>query len=274
MHIAHLLCTNFWYFFFSSGDPKKFFSFGDPEISLSSPPLVLENGKWRSGQFWKIWVFQMWFIYSCSINCIYQISIFSSFLYWANVHNTRHAVRAILQIRCRRRCRSNLFVISSLSWSGKYWSEFFESFRHILVWRRGTAKCRISQFWQSLHISAQTNFLQKYQRHHKHNSMHCINICCSSQKSERKIDYDITGCTGWSKETVDCNFLLTDPKISKSIITHWFLESLYREGLVFWCFNGVRCVEFCLFKHFQYRAFSAPYKAWTIQNTLTHIQTP
>ena len=79
--------------------------------------------------------------------------------------------------------------------------------------------------------------------------------------------------TGWSKETVDCNFLLTDPKISKSIITHWFLEILYREVLVFWCFNGVRCVEFCLFKHFQYRAFTAPYKAWTLQNTLLVLNT-
>ena len=48
---------------------------------------------------------------------------------------------------------------------------------------------------------------------------------------------------------------------------------LYREVLVFWCFTGVRCVEFCLLKHFQYSAFVAPYKAWTLQNTLTHIQT-
>ena len=80
--------------------------------------------------------------------------------------------------------------------------------------------------------------------------------------------------TGWSKETVDCNSLLTDPKLSKSVITQWFLESLYREVLVFWCFKSVRYVEFCLFKHFQYRAFAAPYKAWKLQNSLTHIQTP
>ena len=84
---------------------------------------------------------------------------------------------------------------------------------------------------------------------------------------------DLIDTTGWSKETVDCNFLLTDPKISKSIISHWFLEILYREVLVFWCFNGVRCVEFCLFKHFQYRAFTAPYKAWTLQNTLLVLNT-
>ena len=80
--------------------------------------------------------------------------------------------------------------------------------------------------------------------------------------------------TEWSKETVDWNFLPTDSKIPKSVITQWILESIYREVMVFWCFNSVRCVEFCLFKHFQYRAFSAPYKAWTLQNTLIHIQTP
>ena len=80
--------------------------------------------------------------------------------------------------------------------------------------------------------------------------------------------------TGWSKETVDCKFLLTDPKFPKSVITQWFLKSLYREVLVFWCFKSVRCVEFCLLMYFQYRAFVAPDKAWALQNTLTHIQTP
>ena len=80
--------------------------------------------------------------------------------------------------------------------------------------------------------------------------------------------------TGWSKETVDCKFLLTNPKIPKSVITQWFLKSLYREVLVFWCFKSVRCVEFCLLMYFQCRAFVAPDKAWALQNTLTHIQTP
>ena len=47
--------------------------------------------------------------------------------------------------------------------------------------------------------------------------------------------------TGWSKETVDCKFLLTDPKFSKSVITRWFLESLYGEVLVFWCLMCLRC---------------------------------
>ena len=74
--------------------------------------------------------------------------------------------------------------------------------------------------------------------------------------------------TGWSKETVNCNFLLADPKISKSVKTQWFLGSLYREVLVF--FKSVRCVEFCLLKNFQ---FIATYKAWTLKNSLTFIQT-
>jgi len=50
--------------------------------------------------------------------------------------------------------------------------------------------------------------------------------------------------TGWSLKTVNCNFFLTDPKISRSAITQWFLESLYREVLVFWCFKIVRCGNF------------------------------
>ena len=60
----------------------------------------------------------------------------------------------------------------------------------------------------------------------------------------------ISDTTGWSKETVDCNFLLTDPKISKSVKTQWFLGSLHREVLVFWCLKNARCVEFCLFGDF------------------------
>ena len=69
--------------------------------------------------------------------------------------------------------------------------------------------------------------------------------------------------TGWSKETVDCNFFLTDPKFMKRAITQWFLESLYREVLVFGYFKSVRCMEFCLSESFQYRAFPAPYMAYT-----------
>ena len=70
-----------------------------------------------------------------------------------------------------------------------------------------------------------------------------------------------TNVTGWSKETVKSNLYLTGPEISKSAITQWFLGSLYRAVLVFWCFKSVKCVEFCLSKLFQYRAFASPYKA-------------
>ena len=79
--------------------------------------------------------------------------------------------------------------------------------------------------------------------------------------------------TGWSLKTVDCNFLLTDPKISKSAITQWFLESSFREVLVFWCFKTVRCVKICLLKLFQYRVFATQYKAWALPYTLIRIQT-
>ena len=94
------------------------------------------------------------------------------------------------------------------------------------------------------------------------------------RKEFAKEEWNCEIATGWSKETVDCNSLLTDPKLPKSVITQWFLESLYREVLVFWCFKSVRCVEFCLLMSFQYRAFVVPYKAWSLQNTLKHIQTP
>ena len=49
---------------------------------------------------------------------------------------------------------------------------------------------------------------------------------------------------------------------------NFFLQKCYnpmifRDVLVFWCFKSVRCMEFCLLESFQYRAFSAPYMAWT-----------
>ena len=84
-------------------------------------------------------------------------------------------------------------------------------------------------------------------------------------------DYITTG-TGWSKETVDCNFLLTDPKISKSVKTQWFLGSLYREVLVFWCLKNARCVEFCL-SRFSNTKQAAPKMAWTLRCSLGGTQT-
>ena len=72
---------------------------------------------------------------------------------------------------------------------------------------------------------------------------------------------------------MDCNFLLTDPKISKSAITQWFLESSHREVFVFWCFKNARCVEFCLSEIFQCKAIAASYKAWTLRYSLRGTQT-
>ena len=80
--------------------------------------------------------------------------------------------------------------------------------------------------------------------------------------------------TGWSNKTANSNFFLTDPKFLKNAITQWFLESLYREVLVFGYFKSVRCMEFCLSESFQYRAFPAPCMAWTLIYTLRRIQTP
>ena len=64
-----------------------------------------------------------------------------------------------------------------------------------------------------------------------------------------------------------------DQEISKSVITQWFLESLYRKVLVFWCFKNARCMEFCLSKIFQYKAIAAPNKAWTLRCSLGGNQT-
>ena len=46
--------------------------------------------------------------------------------------------------------------------------------------------------------------------------------------------------TGWSKETVNCNFSPTDLKDTKYSITQWVLESLHREVLILWCLKRVR----------------------------------
>ena len=85
---------------------------------------------------------------------------------------------------------------------------------------------------------------------------------------------DYTGiCNCTVKKTVNCNLFLTDPKNARSAKTQWFLESLYREVLVFWCLITVRCVEIFLSELFQYRAFATPYKAWTLLYSYTPIQT-
>ena len=96
--------------------------------------------------------------------------------------------------------------------------------------------------------------------------------CWEIGRNLKKLQRIFLNDTGWSKETVDCNFFLTDPNFLKSAITQWFLESLYREVLVFGYFKSVRCMEFCLMESFHYRAFPAPYMAWTLIYTLRCIQ--
>ena len=59
-------------------------------------------------------------------------------------------------------------------------------------------------------------------------------------RPKRALQHPIT--TGWSEKTVTSNLFLTDPKISKSVITQWFLGSLYRAVLVSWCFKSVECL--------------------------------
>ena len=68
-------------------------------------------------------------------------------------------------------------------------------------------------------------------------------------KSNNDNESDISNKnTGRSKETVTSNLFLTDPNISKSGITQWFLGTLCRVVLVFWCFKSVKWVEIWLSK--------------------------
>ena len=79
---------------------------------------------------------------------------------------------------------------------------------------------------------------------------HVITACSLPSPSQSRL-FEIclpSISTEWSKKTVKSNLFLTGPKISKSAITQWFLGSLYRAVLVFWCFKSVKCVEFCLSK--------------------------
>ena len=46
--------------------------------------------------------------------------------------------------------------------------------------------------------------------------------------------------TGWSKKTVNCNFIVTGVKFTKYGKTQLFLEMVYREVLIFWCLNNVK----------------------------------
>ena len=52
--------------------------------------------------------------------------------------------------------------------------------------------------------------------------------------------------TGWSKKTVNCNFIVTGVKFTKYGKTQLFLEMVYREVLIFWCLNNVKWKQSCL----------------------------
>ena len=88
------------------------------------------------------------------------------------------------------------------------------------------------------------SLVKKLLKHLRTYLKHCLGAIRRSDK------HIVNIYTGWSKETVTSNLFLTGPEISKSAITQWFLQSLYREILVFWCFKIIRCVNFA------FRSFS------------------
>jgi len=83
--------------------------------------------------------------------------------------------------------------------------------------------------------------------------------------------------TGWSKETVDCNISLTEPKKSKTAQTQWFLETLYWEVLVFWCPICLRCKLFFRFRvvtKWCYGSILQGLRTQIPQNTSERLQFP
>ena len=79
--------------------------------------------------------------------------------------------------------------------------------------------------------------------------------------------------TGWSKETVNCNFFLTGLKITKSGITEPFLVRAHREVLIFWCLEGVRWKKYPILGLCQNGGLAParPDSAWT--EPARHLQT-
>ena len=51
---------------------------------------------------------------------------------------------------------------------------------------------------------------------------------------------EITGTTGWSKETVNCNLYLMELKSTKDGLAQWFFSRKFREVLIFWCLKRAR----------------------------------
>ena len=48
------------------------------------------------------------------------------------------------------------------------------------------------------------------------------------------------GCTGWLRETVNCNLSLMDLKSAKNGLLQWFSSRKFREVLIFWCLKRAR----------------------------------
>ena len=80
--------------------------------------------------------------------------------------------------------------------------------------------------------------------------------------------------TGWSKETVNYDFSLTDLKDTKYGITQYFLESLYSLVLIFGCLKWVRQNKSCLSVLCQNGGFGSSLtwsrRNWAYKYTLRH----
>ena len=54
--------------------------------------------------------------------------------------------------------------------------------------------------------------------------------------------------TGWLRDTVNCNFSLTDLKSAKNGLPQWFSSRKFREVLIFWCLKRARWKKFPPFR--------------------------
>ena len=54
--------------------------------------------------------------------------------------------------------------------------------------------------------------------------------------------------TGWLRETVNCNFSLTELKSAKNGLAQRFSSRKFREVLIFWCLKRARWKKFPLFR--------------------------
>ena len=72
-------------------------------------------------------------------------------------------------------------------------------------------------------------------------------------------------CTGWLRETVNCNFSLTDLKSAKNGLPQWFSSRKFREVLIFWCLKRARWKKKTVF---QGCAKVVCFPAWLSQSAL------